>query len=42
MGSLQAGIDMENRTQILSSMTDDMREAMTAFLTKREPTFKNA
>jgi enoyl-CoA hydratase len=35
VGSLQAGIDLENRTQVLSSMTGDMREAMTAFLEKR-------
>ena len=27
VGSLQAGIDLENRTQVLSSMTGDMREA---------------
>ncbi|MEQ1787768.1 MAG: enoyl-CoA hydratase-related protein [Acidimicrobiales bacterium] len=39
VGSLQAGIDLENRTQILSSFTDDMREAMTAFLEKRPPTY---
>src|SRR3954447_6087597 len=40
VGSLQAGIDLENRTQILSSFTDDSREAMTAFLEKRPPDFK--
>ncbi|MEY2459829.1 MAG: hypothetical protein QOG30_1659 [Acidimicrobiaceae bacterium] len=39
IGSLQAGIDMENRTQILSSFTDDAREAMTAFLEKRPADF---
>jgi len=39
VGSLQAGIDLENRTQILSSFTEDMREAMAAFLEKRPPTF---
>jgi enoyl-CoA hydratase len=39
VGSLQAGIDLENRTQILSSFTEDMREAMTAFLEKRAPTY---
>jgi enoyl-CoA hydratase len=38
-GSLQAAIDLENRTQILTSMTADMREAMTAFLEKRPPVF---
>jgi enoyl-CoA hydratase len=40
VGSLQAGIDLENRTQILTSFTDDMREAMTAFLQKRDPEFR--
>jgi enoyl-CoA hydratase len=39
--SLQHAIDMENRTQILTSFTDDMREAMTAFLEKRDPEFRN-
>ena len=39
IGSLQAGIDLENRTQILSSMTADMQEAMRAFLEKRPPQF---
>jgi enoyl-CoA hydratase len=37
VGSLQAGIDLENRTQILSSMTNDMQEAVAAFLEKRPP-----
>jgi enoyl-CoA hydratase len=41
IGSLQAGIDLENRTQILSSFTDDMREAMAAFLEKRPPEYTN-
>ena len=40
VGSLQAGIDMENRTQILSSFTADSREAMTAFLAKRPANFE--
>ena len=35
ISSLQAGIDLENRTQVLSSMTGDMREAVAAFLEKR-------
>ena len=39
VGSLQAGIDLENRTQILSSMTGDMQEAVAAFLEKRPPRF---
>jgi enoyl-CoA hydratase len=39
VGSLQAGIDLENRTQILSSFTADHREAIGAFLEKRPPTY---
>jgi enoyl-CoA hydratase len=39
VGSLQAGIDLENRTQVLSSMTGDMQEAMAAFLEKRPPRY---
>jgi enoyl-CoA hydratase len=39
VGSLQAGIDLENRTQVLSSMTGDMREAVAAFFEKRPPRF---
>lgn len=39
IGSLQAGIDLENRTQILSSFAGDMEEAMAAFLEKRPPNF---
>jgi enoyl-CoA hydratase len=41
VGSLQAGIDLENRTQILSSMTGDMQEAIGAFVEKRPPAFTN-
>jgi enoyl-CoA hydratase len=37
--SLQAAIDLENRTQLLSSYTGDMREALAAFLEKRPPQF---
>ena len=37
VASLQAGIDLENRTQVLSSMTGDMREAVAAFLERRPP-----
>jgi enoyl-CoA hydratase len=40
-GSLQAGIDLENRTQVLASTTGDMAEAVTAFLEKRPPDFSN-
>jgi enoyl-CoA hydratase len=39
IGSLQAGIDMENRTQVLSSFAGDLEEAMAAFLEKRPPNF---
>jgi enoyl-CoA hydratase len=42
IGSLQAGIDLENRTQILTSFTRDTLEAMTAFVEKRSPDFKDA
>jgi enoyl-CoA hydratase len=35
IGSLHAGIDLENRTQILTSFSADMREAWNAFLEKR-------
>jgi enoyl-CoA hydratase len=39
IGSLQAGIDLENRTQILASFTGDLNEAMAAFAEKRPPRF---
>jgi enoyl-CoA hydratase len=42
VGSLQAGIDLENRTQVLSSMTGDMQEALAAFLAKRPPRYHHA
>ena len=38
VGSLRAGIDLENRTQVLSSMTGDMREAVAAFWRSGRPT----
>ncbi len=40
-GSMQSAIDLENRTQILTTFTEDMPEAMRAFLEKREPRFGN-
>mgnify|MGYP003345885158 CR=1 FL=1 len=39
IGSLQAGIDLENRTQLLASYTSDLQEAMRAFVEKRPPVF---
>jgi enoyl-CoA hydratase len=39
IGSLHAGIDLENRTQVLSSMTGDLTEAMAAFMEKRPARF---
>jgi enoyl-CoA hydratase len=41
IGSLQAGIDLENRTQVLSSFTGDLTEAMQAFAEKRPAVFKD-
>jgi enoyl-CoA hydratase len=41
IGSLQAGIDLENRTQLLTSSTADMAEAVAAFLQKRTPSFND-
>jgi enoyl-CoA hydratase/carnithine racemase len=40
-GSLQSGIDLENRTQILASTTEDSRKAMSGFLSKQPVTFDN-
>jgi enoyl-CoA hydratase len=40
--SLRGAIDLENRTQILTTFTEDMPEAMRAFLEKRQPNFRNA
>ena len=39
VGSLQAGIDLENRTQIMSSFSGDLTEAMAAFVEKRPARF---
>lgn len=39
VSSLQAGIDLENRTQVVSSMTGDMQEAIRAFQEKRPARF---
>lgn len=39
--SLQAGLDLENRTQMTAALTRDHREAVAAFLDKRPPRFEN-
>jgi enoyl-CoA hydratase len=41
IGSLAAGIDLENRTQLLAATTGDMNEAMAAFLEKRAPHYED-
>jgi enoyl-CoA hydratase len=37
--SLAAALELENRNQVLTSRTDDMREALQAFREKRPPTY---
>ena len=39
--SLAAGIDIENRNQIMTSLTEDCGEAMQSFLAKRPVAWKN-
>jgi enoyl-CoA hydratase len=39
--SLAAAIELENRTQILAIQTEDMKEAIGAFVEKRKPEFRN-
>jgi enoyl-CoA hydratase len=39
--SLEAAINMEDRNQILTSQTQDVREGMMAFLEKRKPNYTN-
>ena len=39
--SLAAGIDIENRNQIMTSLTEDSREAMGAFLARRPVSWQN-
>ena len=39
--SLRAGIDIENRTQILASFTEDSRRAMSGFLAGERPNWQN-
>ena len=40
-GSLQSGIDLENRTQILASLTEDSRRAMGGFLSRKPIAYEN-
>jgi len=40
-GSLEAVIAMEDRNQILTAQTQDVREGMVAFLQKRKPDYKD-
>ncbi|SEF66877.1 enoyl-CoA hydratase [Thermomonospora echinospora] len=42
VGSLQAGIDLENRTQILTSYTRDQTEQITSFLQRRPPEYTDS
>lgn len=39
--SLEAALEVENRTQVLSSRTSDMKEALDAFREKRQPEYFN-
>ena len=41
VGSLRAGIDLENRTQIMASLTEDSQEAMQSFLHRRQVNWSN-
>jgi len=41
VGSLQAGIDLENRTQILTSGTEDSQAAMAGFLNHQQVDWQN-
>jgi enoyl-CoA hydratase len=40
-GSLDAALMLEDRTQVLASLTDDHKEAVAAFREKRAPEFRN-
>ncbi len=41
VGSLTAGIDLENRTQIMASFTEDSRRAMSGFLSREPVDYEN-
>jgi len=36
---IRAAVELENRTQVLATRTEDMHEALAAFREKRPPTF---
>jgi enoyl-CoA hydratase/carnithine racemase len=40
-GSLQAALEVENRSQVIAVQTSDMTEALDAFRAKRAPVFEN-
>ena len=40
--AMQSAIDLENRQQIMTSLTNDAAEAMSAFVEKRPPKFTNS
>ncbi len=40
-GSIEAAVEMENRTQVLTTRTEDLQEAVEAFKEKRPATFHN-
>ena len=42
VGSLQAGIDLENRTQILASYSSDQTEQIRSFLERRAPLYTDS
>ena len=39
--SFDAAVELENRQQVLTAMTDDQTEAMTAYVEKRAPEYRN-
>ena len=41
VGSLRAGLDLENRTQIMTTFTRDHVEAVDAFVARRQPRFED-
>ncbi|MBS1842835.1 MAG: enoyl-CoA hydratase/isomerase family protein [Actinobacteria bacterium] len=41
-GSLRTAVELENRTQVLATRTEDMKEALAAFRARREPSYRRA